>query len=69
MRNHENNWQNHILRTDSSRLTQKLRVTNHTDEEMLDDRDDGGMIVYRTKRANKLYLEIDEDDDAVQESF
>jgi hypothetical protein len=69
MRNHENKWQNQILRTDSSRLTQKLRVTNPTEEEMFDDGDDDGMIVHQTKRANKLYHEIDDVDDIVQESF
>jgi hypothetical protein len=34
---------------DSSRLIQKFRITSHMDEEILNDRDDGWMIVCQKK--------------------
>jgi hypothetical protein len=42
-----------MLRTDSSRLDNELRITNNTDEEMLDDQEDDGRTVLETERANK----------------
>jgi hypothetical protein len=42
IQNYKNKWHNHILRTDTSRLTKKLRITNQTEEEMLDDLEDDG---------------------------
>jgi hypothetical protein len=38
---------------ESSRLTQKLRITNQTDKEMLDDGQDDGGIASEAKRANE----------------
>jgi hypothetical protein len=37
-----------ILRMDPSRLTRKLRIANQTDEETLNDREDGGRMVFET---------------------
>jgi hypothetical protein len=36
----------------------RLRVTNQTDEEVLDDREDIGRIVSETEQANKALLDI-----------
>jgi hypothetical protein len=53
LQDYKTKWRNRILRMGSSRLTQKLRITNQTDEEMLDDQEDNGKIVPETKQANK----------------
>jgi hypothetical protein len=53
IQDYENKCHNHMLRMDSLRLTQKLRITNQTDEEMLDDREDVGRMVYGTEQASK----------------
>jgi hypothetical protein len=44
---------------DSSRVTQKLRITDQTDDEMLDDREDDGRIVFDTGWDNKSLLSRD----------
>jgi hypothetical protein len=42
---------------------QKLRITDRTDEETLDVREDNGRIVFQKVRVNKSPLEIDDNDD------
>jgi hypothetical protein len=53
IKDYKNNWNNHTLRIDSSRLIQKLRIANQKEAEMLDDRDDHGRIVFEVEEANK----------------
>jgi hypothetical protein len=49
---------------DSSRLTQKeLKITNKTDEETLDNREDGGRTVFEINKLIKACLEVDDDND------
>jgi hypothetical protein len=49
-----NKWHNHILRMESSRLSKKVKnYTNKTDEEMLEDREKVGRIVFGTEQANE----------------
>jgi hypothetical protein len=48
----KNKWNHQILRMDSSRLTQNLRITNRTDESMFDARQDGGRAVIDDENMN-----------------
>jgi hypothetical protein len=46
IQDYKNKWHNHILRIDFSRLTHKLRITGRRNEEMLEDQEDDGRIVF-----------------------
>jgi hypothetical protein len=54
---------NHVMIMDSLRLTQKLRITDWSDEKILDFQEDGEVAVLQTEQVNKSPLEIHDDDD------
>jgi hypothetical protein len=45
VKDYKNKWNDLIFRMNTSRLTQKLQITNQTEDELLDDREDDGRIV------------------------
>jgi hypothetical protein len=50
---YKNKWHNDILRMDSSKTDPKLRITNKTDEEMLDNQEYDARVVRETERSNE----------------